>query len=132
VNKHPNASEVIGRHNGIIAGLHGQNSVAPPALNPHGGDEMILRRVHVGARTRCAARDPVLSEYPMGSLNRDFPGPTHSAATVLVMQRDRARGGLWALVYLALRRLFELVILLMRSEVTNQVELLELRHGSPC
>jgi len=38
------------------------------------------------------------------------------------------RGGLWALVYLALRRLFELVVLLLRSDDTNEVELLALRH----
>ena len=38
------------------------------------------------------------------------------------------RGGLWALVYLALRRLFELVVLLLRSKNTNEVELLALRH----
>ena len=36
--------------------------------------------------------------------------------------------GLWAFVYLALRRLLEFLILVIRSESTNQVELLALRH----
>ena len=44
------------------------------------------------------------------------------------MRRNRVRGGLWTLVYLALRRLFELVVLLLRSEATNEVELLALRQ----
>jgi transposase InsO family protein len=38
------------------------------------------------------------------------------------------RGGLWALVYLVLRRLLELAVLSTRSEGANQVELLVLRH----
>jgi hypothetical protein len=38
------------------------------------------------------------------------------------------RGGLWAFVYRALRRAFELVVILLRSEQANQVELLVLRH----
>jgi transposase InsO family protein len=38
------------------------------------------------------------------------------------------RGGLWRLAYLALRRLLELVVLLIRSESANHVELLVLRH----
>jgi putative transposase len=50
------------------------------------------------------------------------------SATVRVMRRHRVRGGLWALVYLALRRLFELVVLLLRSKNANQVELLAMRH----
>lgn len=44
------------------------------------------------------------------------------------MRRQRVRGGLWALLYLALRRLLELVVVLMRSERANQIELLALRH----
>jgi putative transposase len=44
------------------------------------------------------------------------------------MRRNRVRGGLWALAYLALRRLLELVVLVIRSESANQVELLALRH----
>jgi transposase InsO family protein len=44
------------------------------------------------------------------------------------MKRHQVRGGLWAFVYLALRRLLELVLVLLRSERTNQVELLVLRH----
>ena len=44
------------------------------------------------------------------------------------MNRHRVRGGLWAFAYLALRRLLELVVLAIRSESANQVELLALRH----
>ena len=42
--------------------------------------------------------------------------------------RNRVRGGLWAFVYLAPRRLLEFLILVIRSESANQVELLALRH----
>ena len=38
------------------------------------------------------------------------------------------RGGLWAFVYLAVRRLFELVVLMARAGSTNEVELLVLRQ----
>jgi len=44
------------------------------------------------------------------------------------MMRHQVRGGLWAFVYLALRHVFEFVLILTRSESTNQVELLALRH----
>ena len=44
------------------------------------------------------------------------------------MHRHRVRGGLWAFVYFAFRRLLELVIVLLRSESANQIELLALRH----
>jgi hypothetical protein len=44
------------------------------------------------------------------------------------MRRHQVRGGLWAFVYLALRRVLELVFVLLRSENSNQVELLVLRH----
>jgi len=44
------------------------------------------------------------------------------------MRQHGVRGGLWAFVYLALRHMLELVFVLMRSESTNQVELLALRH----
>jgi len=44
------------------------------------------------------------------------------------MRRNRVRGGLWALAYLALRRLLEFVVLVIRSESNNQLELLALRH----
>jgi hypothetical protein len=60
-NRHSSASEVIGRHDGVIARLHGQNPITPVALIPHGGDEVSPGRAdahHVGARTRCVARDP--------------------------------------------------------------------------
>ncbi len=44
------------------------------------------------------------------------------------MQSHRVRGELWAFVYLALRRLLGLVVIAMRSQSANQVELLALRH----
>lgn len=44
------------------------------------------------------------------------------------MRRNRVRGGLWAFAYLALRRMLELVAVIMRSENANHVELLVLRH----
>jgi len=44
------------------------------------------------------------------------------------MRRHRVRGGLWTFAYLALRRLLGLVVLVIHSESTNQVELLALRH----
>jgi len=44
------------------------------------------------------------------------------------MRRHLVHGGLWAFVYLALRRVLDLVVLLMRSERSNRVELLALRH----
>ena len=63
----------------------------------------------------------------MGQLTRDFRDPTHGR----YRPRDGAESGarwMWALLYLGLRRLFELVVLLLRSEATNEVELLALRH----
>ncbi len=44
------------------------------------------------------------------------------------MRGRRARGQLWAFVYLAVRRLFELFLLSFRSEQSKEVELLTLRH----
>jgi len=44
------------------------------------------------------------------------------------MQRHRVRGGLWALVYLALRCVLGLVVVMTRSERVNRVEVLALRH----
>jgi putative transposase len=44
------------------------------------------------------------------------------------MRRHQVRGGLWALVYLALRGVLGLLVALMRSETGNEVELLALRH----
>ena len=44
------------------------------------------------------------------------------------MRRRRARGQLWAFVYLAIRRLFDLFLLSCRSERSKEVELLALRH----
>jgi Integrase core domain len=70
---------------------------------------------------------PVLSENLIAPLNREF---LYLAArtTVHRMRRHQLRGGLWAFVYLALRGVLELVLVLLRSEDTNQVELLALRH----
>ena len=45
-----------------------------------------------------------------------------------MMNPHRVRGGLWAFAYLALRRLLEFVVLVIRSDSANQVELLALRH----
>jgi putative transposase len=44
------------------------------------------------------------------------------------LRRRWARGQLWAFVYLAVRRLFDLSILSCRSERSKEVELLALRH----
>jgi len=44
------------------------------------------------------------------------------------MRRDRARGQLWAFAYLAIGRLFQLVVLAVRSEGEKNIELLALRH----
>jgi putative transposase len=44
------------------------------------------------------------------------------------MRGTRARTQLWAFVYLAVRRLLELVILVARSDDDNKIELLALRH----
>jgi putative transposase len=72
-----------------------------------------------------------VSEYSISSLSREFL--TRSAASTFPrMRRHRVRGELWAFVYLALRRVLEFVFILVRSENTNQVELLVLRHESPC
>ena len=44
------------------------------------------------------------------------------------MERHRVRGGLWAFAYLALRRLLELVVLVIRSDSSSHVELLALHQ----
>lgn len=44
------------------------------------------------------------------------------------MRDRRGRSQLWAFVYLAVRRLLELVIVLARSDDANKIELLALRH----
>lgn len=49
------------------------------------------------------------------------------AATLLEGWGGGGRG-LWVFVYLGLRRLFEVVILVLRCEATNEVELLVLRQ----
>jgi hypothetical protein len=79
------------------------------------------------SRSRASGLVPVLSEYPIAPLNRSFLGPIASV-TVRRMRRHRARGGLWPLVYLALRHVLGLVVVMMRSESANQVELLALHH----
>jgi putative transposase len=55
------------------------------------------------------------------------PGPI-SSATVALMRRTRARSQLWAFAYLALRRLLQLLVLLVRRDVSKEIELLVLRH----
>ena len=44
------------------------------------------------------------------------------------MRTSRARGQLWTFVYLALRRSFELIVLVARSDGAKEIELLALRH----
>jgi putative transposase len=44
------------------------------------------------------------------------------------MRRYRTSGQLWAFGYLAIRRLFELIVLLIRSDASKEIELLALRH----
>ena len=44
------------------------------------------------------------------------------------MRRRRARGQLWAFVYLGLRQVLELLLLLFRREGSKEAELLALRH----
>lgn len=44
------------------------------------------------------------------------------------MRRHQVRGGLWAFVYLTLRHVLGFALVLLRSETTNQVELLALRQ----
>jgi transposase len=44
------------------------------------------------------------------------------------MRRHRARGQLWAFVYLAVRHLLGVVVLSFRSEPSKEIELLALRH----
>ena len=44
------------------------------------------------------------------------------------MRRYRTSGQLWAFGYLAVRRLFELIVLLTHSDASKEIELLALRH----
>ena len=44
------------------------------------------------------------------------------------MRRHRARGQLWAFVYLAVGHLLGVVVLSFRSEPSKEIELLALRH----
>jgi putative transposase len=50
------------------------------------------------------------------------------STTVGQMRESHARGQLWAFAYLALRRVFELVVLSSRSERFKDIEILALRH----
>jgi putative transposase len=50
------------------------------------------------------------------------------STTVGQVRGCRARGQLWAFIYLAIRRLFELVVLSFRAEGSKEIELLALRH----
>ena len=51
-----------------------------------------------------------------------------SSGTVPLMKGPRVRGHLWAFIFLAVRRLLELVVLVVRSEESKEVELLVLRQ----
>jgi hypothetical protein len=44
------------------------------------------------------------------------------------MRNGRARNQLWAFAYLSIRHVFELVVLLARSDDVKEIELLALRH----
>jgi hypothetical protein len=44
------------------------------------------------------------------------------------VRRRRSRGQLWTFGYLAVRRIFDLFLLSLRSERSKEVELLALRH----
>jgi hypothetical protein len=44
------------------------------------------------------------------------------------MRRYRTSGQLWAFGYLAVRRLFELIVFLTHSDASKEIELLALRH----
>jgi hypothetical protein len=70
-------------------------------------------------------------EYWIAPVSRDFlvrfllgylclPSPT--------MRGARARGELWAFVYLSVRQVFDFVVLLTRSDDVKEIELLALRH----
>src|ERR1017187_10558284 len=50
------------------------------------------------------------------------------STTVDPMRGQRSRGQLWALVYLAVQQLLRLFVLSFRSERSNGIELLALRH----
>ncbi len=69
----------------------------------------------------------ILSEYWIAPVNRDFPVPfllgyLPNDATV------PSKRAAWAFGYLAVWRLLELVVLLIRSDEVNEIELLALRH----
>jgi hypothetical protein len=51
-----------------------------------------------------------------------------SPATFAPVKRTRVGSQLWAFAYLALRRLLELLVLLVRSDASKEIELLVLRH----
>jgi len=51
-----------------------------------------------------------------------------AVATVGAVRGRRTRGQLWSFVYVAMRRLLELVVLLAQSDASREIELLALRH----
>ena len=53
---------------------------------------------------------------------------SRGAATTFRRMRRCARSGLWTHSYFALRRILELLVVMMGSESANQVELIALRH----
>ena len=50
------------------------------------------------------------------------------SATFAHMRRRRAGSQLWAFAYLVLRRVLELLVLIVRSNASKEIELLVLRH----
>ena len=70
----------------------------------------------------------VLSENTIAPLSRNSSSQVGYRLPSPPMRRERARSGLWALVYLSIRRVLGLVALLARSRGTTEIELLALRH----
>src|SRR5271166_3064581 len=72
--------------------------------------------------------DPVVSETRSPPRPGTLCRASTTATTVIPMRLRQARGQLWAFVYLAVRRMFDLFLLTFRSEHSKEVELLALRH----
>ena len=71
---------------------------------------------------------PVVSENSIIRSTRHSAELSTVSTTFDPMRVHRPRGQLWAFVYLAVRHLLGMVVLLFRSERSNEIELLALRH----